>query len=277
MLVDTDNRCLEYCAYKKLPAKLLVSNYFGPRSPARHNDGRYIDLKRAFWRNLMALSISAVFLGGQIAYACTMPDQLIVARTMLNIQHPDATHVMGATWTLQQEGRLEMPNPDRVVARGAERAALEEAERVAAVQAVYDLKNALHGLSQGDHAVSIVVVDRMHRERLLPAQPAALGSTPARPTDELLMVTTEPALHAMMRGALSIEQAVSLGVIRTYGNDSQQAAFATEFGQIGSQPLPSSPMPAYMAASGSSAWSDLVKRAALISKTGESEKNTPEQ
>ena len=103
-----------------------------------------------------------------------------------------------------------MPNPDRVVARGAERAALEEAERVAAVQAVYDLKNALHAASKGDHAVSIVVVDRMHRERLLPAQPAALGSTPARPTDELLVVMTEPLMIFVSTSTQSLGRLIHL-------------------------------------------------------------------
>lgn len=216
--------------------------------------------------------IAAVSLGiamhlGPAARACTMPDQLIMSQTMLNIHYPDATFVIGATWTLQKAGRLKMPDPKRVMARGVKRAELDERERQAALQALFDFKNAMHRVKSADHALSIVLVERMHRERIMPLKPISFDALGADPKDDLLIVTTEPALHAITRGNLTVEDAISLGVMRLYGTDSQKAAFAADFGEIGSQQLETAPLPALHAYGASSAWGDLLKRAARINVT----------
>lgn len=191
--------------------------------------------------------LSAIFAIGigigaaQVVHACAIPSQLILQQQLLNFKYENATHVLGATWTMQQAGRLDMPDPKRIVARGEERIALEEAERRAALRAVSLLQVELARKDiQKSHAISIVLVERMHRQPLLTAGRRSLDAFSAK--DDMLFVTTDPALHAMIDGRLTLSDAVSAGVVRIYGADAERAAFLSDFSQIGSQPISASPV-----------------------------------
>ena len=81
-------------------------------------------------------------------FACAIPSELIIQQQMLNFKNPNATHVMGATWTLQKAGKLDMPDPERIMARGAKRKEMDEAARLAALRAITESRpgvlNELH-------------------------------------------------------------------------------------------------------------------------------------
>ena len=162
-----------------------------------------------------------------------MPSELIIQQQLLNLKHANATHVMGATWKMQQAGKLDMPDPKRIVARGKERIALDEAERLAALRALTLLQDELARKDiRQEHAISIVLVERMHRQPLLTAGRRSLDAFSAK--NDMLWVTTEPALHAMTQGRLTLSEAHSEGVVRIYGNEREKTLFITAYAEIGS-------------------------------------------
>jgi len=81
------------------------------------------------------------------------------------------------------------------------------------------------------------LVERMHQERMMPRERLAYDPLANDPKDDLLVVTTEPVLHAITLGQMTIEQARGYGALRLYGSDAQLVAFLADFGQIGTQPL----------------------------------------
>lgn len=179
--------------------------------------------------------------------ACEMPDQLIIKQTVLNITYPDALFVNGATWEMQQAGLLEMPDRERLTATGKLFDDLERAALAETLAALASLGNALHAASTRPHALSIVLVERVHWERFMPEPDKGYDPLETRcylPCDikrerasDLVLVTSEPALHAIRDGLLPISQAIKLGLLRTYGNDVQMAAFLEDFGAIGTHPF----------------------------------------
>lgn len=183
--------------------------------------------------------------------ACEMPDQLIIKQTMLNISYPDALFVNGATWEMQQAGLLDMPSRERLTATGEKFDELESAALSETLEALASLGNALHSASRQPHAISLVVVERMHWERFLPQPGQSYDPVETRcylPCDikteragDLVLVTSEPALRAIRDGVLPVSQAIELGLLRTYGTDAQLASFMEDFGAVGAHPLEMQP------------------------------------
>ena len=206
---------------------------------------------RAHLLNFLMVIAACLALGAASpGFACAIPSELIIQQQMLNFKNPNATHVMGATWTLQKAGKLDMPDPERIMARGAKRKEMDEAARLAALRAITELQAMASQQDTKDHAVSIVLVERMHRQRILTA--GSRSRDPFSAKNDLLLVTTEPALHAMTKGKLSIKEGVAAGVVRIYGTDDQHSAFMKDYAHIGSMPFDSNSLSHLMPALGSS-------------------------
>ena len=191
----------------------------------------------AFWMSL----------GSVPSNACEMPEALILKQTLLNMKYPDALFVNGATWRMQQAGRLEMPDRARLMATGAQFDKLEREALADMKAALASLGEALHSASRQSHEVSLVLVERMHWERFLPAPNTPYDSYQTRcffpcnieteRAEDLVLVTSEPALRAIRDGVLPLSQAVDLGLLRLYGEEGQEASFLKDFSDIGEQPL----------------------------------------
>ena len=175
--------------------------------------------------------------GPTSAIACGLPSEVFIQQTFLNIKYSRSMDVSSATWTLQLAGTLQKPDPERMLAIGERRAELDEAARVAALESVAILKDALEAESRQDHAISIVLIERMHEERLMPRQKLEYDPLASDPEDDLILITTEPVLHAITRGELTIQEGKAFGAVRLYGSDAQRADFASDFGQIGASSL----------------------------------------
>lgn len=198
-------------------------------------------------RMISACIALSVAFGPGASLACSMPDRLIIEQTSLNITYPDATFVTGATWKMQQEGLLDMPDRERITATGDRRAELDGAALFAAMEALRSLGAALHDESRQRHRVSVVLVERVHWERFLPDPAKRYNPVetrcfiPCNPlkerADDLVVVTSEPTLHAIRKGVLPISEAVTLGVMRLYGTEKQISAFVKDFGEVGARPL----------------------------------------
>lgn len=179
--------------------------------------------------------------------ACGMPDQRLIEQAFLNHKYPQALHVSGATWSMQQSGLLEMPDRELFVATGTRRAELDQAALSAALNALGSLGMALHSASSQNHRVSLVLLERMHWARFLPEPNTAYDPTKIRcfiPCNihkerekDLVLVTSEPVLHAIHKGALPISEAAALGLMRLYGTEEQMSAFLQDFGAVGTDRL----------------------------------------
>ena len=78
----------------------------------------------------------------------------------------------------------------------------------------------------------------MHKERLMPRGQLEYDPLAKDPEDDLMLVTTEPVLHAIALEEMTIAEALSHGVVRLYGTDAQLAAFRADFDRIGTQAQP---------------------------------------
>ncbi len=193
---------------------------------------------------LAAAGLLAAFsLAPGLPAACGMPDGVTLAQAFLGISYPNAMHVSGAIWQAQQNGDLPMPDRERLTATGSELAELIWREHLAAIDGLVLLGVNFDALARRDHAISLVLVDGMHWARFAPG-PAAdiMGSTfdcnvETVPQGDLVVVTNDVVLHAIGRGDISFLEAKELGVVRIYGSDPQAAAFISDFGEMGTEPL----------------------------------------
>ena len=201
-------------------------------------------LKSSIANVSVAISLA---LGPAPSVACEMPDQRIIEQTFLNLKYPQAMFVTGATWAMQQSGLLDMPDRERIVATGARRAELDRAALSDALNALGSLGVALHSASRQDHRISLVLVERMHWERFLPTPDTAYDPAKIRcfipckieveREEDLVLVTSEPVLHAIRKGVLRISEAVELSLMRLYGTEEQVSAFLLDFGAVGAHRL----------------------------------------
>ena len=95
--------------------------------------------------------------------ACGFHTQASISRALLSWSYPDASHVSGAIWSGQQAGVLDMPDPKRLMATGAERKFLDDAAFAAVMKALYALAEGFKQTpGEGAHAsVAVVLLENM--------------------------------------------------------------------------------------------------------------------
>jgi hypothetical protein len=182
-----------------------------------------------------------------ISNACVEISALTLRQAFLNHLYPNALYVYGATWELQQKGVLPMPDRQRITAIGAERAAIDTRVKLEMFEALSALRIALDAARIRPHAVSLVLVERMHWVRyrtegaiasLLGEYSSFEGEATGPGDGDLVVVTNEVVLRAMRAGDITIDRARELGVFRLYGTDARISTFIEDFGNIGGGRLP---------------------------------------
>jgi hypothetical protein len=197
----------------------------------------------------MSLFASEFFAPG-VSSACGLPDDVALGQALLNNYYPKALFVTGATWEMQQEGVLPIPDRELLTSTGARRIELDEAARFAAIEDLELLGAHFYTSSRQRHAIAVVMLDRMHWARYL-IDPATgrgnsvpeinCGVVERAEAGDLVVVTEDVVVHAIRTGNMSIVHAETLGILRLYGADGQIAAFISDFGEISSRPLSTEP------------------------------------
>lgn len=158
--------------------------------------------------------------GSPAALACGYHDPSSVNRGMLNISYPDALHVHTAVWMAQLEGvipRSEQPadgneQPDAIKALVAYRDTLGR---------LGVLRDRMSAALQGRTApaFSMVLIGPMLWVRFeqtgATLDMAAHASSPSN--GDVVIVTDEPVVAALVDGRISLQEAREHGLIRFYG------------------------------------------------------------
>lgn len=193
-------------------------------------------------RLLAAALLSGALLPPAGALACGFHTVTSMQQGVLNMLYPEALHVSGATWRQQQAGRLPMPDPRRLVAKGDERARLHAEGYPKAAAALHALGLAMETRQTVAHAFTITLVRQMLSTRYDgqgAAAPISVELHVDGPTrGELLVVTEEPVLHALAAGDMAVAEALDLGLIKLFGTEAQVSAFEADFADLGTEAAP---------------------------------------
>lgn len=156
------------------------------------------------------------------AQACGYHDPASASVGMLNWAYPDALHVRTAVWMAQQSGLLSRPEPVPAADRLSPTARFEQSVRLG--ETLGHLI-ALHGRlvaaigGAPSPAIAIVLIGPMLWVRFDAsngAVPLVLHATGPSPED-VVIVTDEPVIDALVEGRLSAQDLQALGLMRAYG------------------------------------------------------------
>jgi len=164
--------------------------------------------------------LAALLAGSPAAQACGYHDPSRVNLGMLNLAYPDALYVRTAVWTAQLEGAI--PRDEQPAAADPQsatiRAMFRLRETVVRLGALRDrIGTALEGRSVP--SFSMVLIGPMLWTRFEPAgatlEMAAHAAGPA--SDDVVIVTDEPVVAALLDGRMPPREARELGLMRFYG------------------------------------------------------------
>lgn len=169
---------------------------------------------------LEVLLLASVLAGTPPAQACGYHDPSSVNLGMLNLAYPDALHVRTAVWMAQRDGAIsrdEQPaatDPQTATIR----AMFRLRETVVRLGALRDrIGAALDG--RPVPAFSIVLIGPMLWTRFERAgaalEMAAHSTGPA--SEDVVIVTDEPVVAALLDGRVTPREARKLGLVRYYG------------------------------------------------------------
>lgn len=176
--------------------------------------------------------------------ACGYRDSTNTRAGILNWVYPNSLHVRGAIWNAQEAGELPYPEADRVTAGGSDDnspdiVAFQETERV--------LRALCAGLSEmtpdeRKERFSLVLVETVlwSQFTLSGTQNKVDVDTDGPIVGDLVVVTDEPVLYAMVEGSLALSTAVKSGLVKLYGQPEQVNHFLELYGTIGGKALPAS-------------------------------------
>jgi len=173
--------------------------------------------------------------------ACGFHDPITLAKAFIAWVYPDATHVDGAVWSAQKAGIIAMPDKERLVATGPRRERLNKLAFFNALKSLKTLGSAMDKAAAGGKPidVSLVLLETVLWTRY--ANSAAGVETRTHVTGaqdgDLVVVTDEPVVHAIVQGKLAVNRAVELGVMRLYGTDKQENQFLAQLGSLGGAPM----------------------------------------
>jgi hypothetical protein len=171
---------------------------------------------------LVAATVLAV-LGGGIApaAACGLedPSSVGVLRGTLNLAFPDSLHVGTAVWQAQLSGRL----PRDLVAQRADLSP-EARGQMRLIQATLAMRRLAAALAmdvptEGRPVLAVVLVGPVLWTRIEPGAPAAEAQVHAAGPEpgDVVLVTESAAAEALSSGALGVDEALQLGLLRLYG------------------------------------------------------------
>ena len=167
-----------------------------------------------------ALFLAIALAGAPAANACGYHDPSSVNLGMLNLAYPDALYVRTAVWAAQLDGAL--PRNEQAAAGNPEiekiRAMLRMRATIVRLGALRDRVGAVLG-GQPAPAFSVVLIGTMLWTRYEPGggtlQMDAHTTGPA--SEDVVIVTDEPVVAALLDGRITPRQARTLGLVRFYG------------------------------------------------------------
>ena len=169
------------------------------------------------------------------AEACGYHDPLLVdrmvGRGMIGWQFPSAQQVRSSIWSAQQAGLLPAaaaPGSDPVTYR-----------EVTSALRILGLGLDRSRAEDPIPSTAMVLFDSVLLTRYAPSEHGIKTEIHITnpDSDDLVVVTEEPVILAVENGSLSMENAVSRGMVRLYGSSEQKAAFLAHFGPLGERPL----------------------------------------
>ena len=192
--------------------------------------------------------LAALMLGhAPPANSCGYHDPKMFAQGILNHIYPNALHVTGAIWAAQKEGKLSMPDRERIVATGERGKFLDQLEYEKTLSALHALGEAIKTKSEGKESMDISVVvltnvlwSRFSNDYLDIRQGLHVKGPGA---SDLIIVSDQPVLQAIRNGRLSFREALDLGVVRLYGPEQDKSELTARLGDIGKLPLPRPDLP----------------------------------
>jgi hypothetical protein len=165
---------------------------------------------------------AAALAGSPPAQACGYHDPASVSVGMLNWAYPDALHVRTAVWMAQASGLLPRrePVPDADPQSASFR--FQQSIRLRDTQARLDglrgqIDTALDGRPMP--ALSIVLIGPMLWTRLESTEGRVdmWSHTSGPASDDVVIVTDEPVVAALVEGRITARDARSQGLVRLYG------------------------------------------------------------
>jgi hypothetical protein len=181
-----------------------------------------------------------------VSQACGFHDPITLAKAFIALVYPDATHVDGAVWSAQKSGIIAMPDKERLLAAGPQRERLNKLAFFSALKSLKTLGSAMDKAAAGGKPVnvSLVLLETVLWTRY--ANSAAGIETRTHITGaqdgDLVVVTDELVVHAIVQGKLAVNRAVELGLMRLYGSDEQENQFLAQFGSLGGAPMKAPPV-----------------------------------
>ncbi|CTQ55345.1 hypothetical protein LP7551_03886 [Roseibium album] len=174
---------------------------------------------------------------GTTAVACSLHDPVQLSKGLLNHYYPNSLHVSGAIWAAQRDGILPMPDRKRLTAIGKERQDLDLRALQNAVRAIVSIDEELHPrLTATNLNASIVLVERYLWARFASDRELAVHVDGATKGD-LVIVTDEPVVTALVAGRMTFEKAQELGVLKFFGTKNQIASFIDSASGLGAVPM----------------------------------------
>lgn len=158
--------------------------------------------------------LSSVVAFAPAAWACGYHDAGSINRGMLNWAYPNALYVTSAVWKAQLDGLLW--RDDRPAATRA---------LLGYGTAVKDLGRLRDGLSLArehdpdDPSISLVLIGPMLWARLVPGDSGLelMADTKGPLSGDVVIVTDEPVIKALVEGHVAPQTAREMGLIRFYG------------------------------------------------------------
>jgi hypothetical protein len=148
------------------------------------------------------------------AWACGYHDTGSINRGMLNWVYPNALYVTSAVWKAQLDGLLS--RDDRPAAT---RALLGYGTAVKELGQLRDGLSLVRDHGRDDPTISVVLIGPMLWARLAPANTGLemIPHTTGPSNGDVVIVTDEPVIKALVEGQVASQTARELGLIRFYG------------------------------------------------------------
>jgi hypothetical protein len=146
--------------------------------------------------------------------ACGYHDAGSINRGMLNWAYPNALYVTSAVWKAQLDGLLS--RDDRPAAT---RALLGYGTAVKELGQLRDGLSLVRDHGRDDPTISLVLIGPMLWARLAPANTRLemIPHTTGPSSGDVVIVTDEPVIKALVEGQVAPQTAQELGLIRFYG------------------------------------------------------------
>lgn len=171
------------------------------------------------------------------AQACGYHDPELLKIGYLTWFYPESGHVSGAIWEAEKAGKLPWPDMEHLTATGPYREQLDAAAFARTEQALNELGDNLGRLTAEGHTeeFAMVMIDSgmWSKFTLKPMKSAVWVDIGGPENSDLVVVTGEPVLYAIVQGDMTLSAAVSSGLMKLYGEPQRTEEYIAAYGKTG--------------------------------------------